>query len=222
MMQLHWSPRSPFVRKVMVFAHEAHIASTLETVRSPVAMTAPNRELMTINPLAKIPTLVTDDGEIIPDSLAIIDFLDTRHGGPRFIPATGQARVEALRWHSIANGLIEALVLWRNERVRPEAQISTELIAAFEAKLAATLDWFEHQLPALRASETAQRSEAMRAGLRDPGPLATIGHVTIACALGYIDYRFSTIDWRHDHTGLADWFAPIDERPSMTLTRPAD
>ena len=212
-MQLHWSPRSPFVRKVMVFAHEAQLADTIEPVRSPVAMTAPNRDLMRINPIAKIPTLVTDEGTVIPDSLAIIDFLDTRHAGPRFIPTEGSARVQALRWHSIANGLIEALVLWRNERVRPAGQISAELIAAFETKLAATLAWLEHDLPALRASEHA--TAATRG-------LATIGHVTIACALGYIDYRFSDIDWRRAHPGLAEWFAPIDQRPSMLSTRPED
>jgi glutathione S-transferase len=70
-MKLHWSPRSPFVRKVMVFAHEAGLAGRIETVRTMAAMTQPNRDLMRINPLGKIPTLITDDGKVLFDSTVI-------------------------------------------------------------------------------------------------------------------------------------------------------
>jgi len=70
-MKLYWSPRSPFARKVMVFAHEAGLAGRIETVRTLVSMTSPNRELMRVNPLGKIPTLVTDDGTVLFDSLVI-------------------------------------------------------------------------------------------------------------------------------------------------------
>ena len=61
-MKLHWSPKSPYVRKVMVCAHELGLAERMELSRSLVAITAPNRNLMLDNPLSKIPTLVTDDG----------------------------------------------------------------------------------------------------------------------------------------------------------------
>ena len=61
-MKLHWSPRSPYVRKVMIVAHETGLADRLERVRSVVAMSKPNLDVMRDNPLGKIPTLVTDDG----------------------------------------------------------------------------------------------------------------------------------------------------------------
>ena len=63
-MKLHWSPRSPFVRKVMVLAHEAGLAERLALVRTQVAMTEPNVPLLDDNPLGKIPTLVLDDGDV--------------------------------------------------------------------------------------------------------------------------------------------------------------
>jgi glutathione S-transferase len=201
----------------MVFAHEAGIVDRLEIVRSPVAMTAPNRELIAINPLSRIPTLETDDGTVLTESHAIIDYLDAMHGGPAFIPATGRARVETLRWHAIGTGIIEILVLWRNERVRPEGQVSTDLLTAFETKLGATLDWFERDLPALRAAESA-----ILPGAPATRGLATLGHVTLACFLGYIDYRFASIDWRASHPGLATWFEPVAQRPSMIATKPID
>ena len=57
-MKLHWSPRSPYVRKVMIVAHELGLADRIETVRTVVGGTTPHRELMRENPLGKIPTLV--------------------------------------------------------------------------------------------------------------------------------------------------------------------
>ena len=52
MMQLHWSPRSPYVRKVMIVAHELGLADRIETVRTVVGGTTPHLALMRDNPLA--------------------------------------------------------------------------------------------------------------------------------------------------------------------------
>jgi glutathione S-transferase len=62
---LHWSPRSPYVRKVMVCAHELGLVDKIRTVRSVAAMLKPNAALMEDNPLSKIPTLVLEDGSAL-------------------------------------------------------------------------------------------------------------------------------------------------------------
>jgi glutathione S-transferase len=67
-MKLHWSPRSPFVRKVMIAAHELGLADRITCVRTVAATTRPHAELMEDNPLSKIPTLVLDDGTVLYDS----------------------------------------------------------------------------------------------------------------------------------------------------------
>ena len=54
-MKLHWSPKSPYVRKVMVCAHELGLVAELELVRSVAAMLKPNPQIMRDNPLSKIP-----------------------------------------------------------------------------------------------------------------------------------------------------------------------
>jgi len=54
-MKLHYSPRSPFVRKVMIFAHEVELAGRIELIRTVVAFTQANRDLMRVNPIGKIP-----------------------------------------------------------------------------------------------------------------------------------------------------------------------
>ena len=42
-MKLHWSPRSPFVRKVMIVAHELGLADRIDCVRTVAATTKPHR-----------------------------------------------------------------------------------------------------------------------------------------------------------------------------------
>jgi glutathione S-transferase len=82
-MKLHWSPRSPFVRKVMIMAYEVGIADRIDRVRSVAAATKPHAALMRDNPLSKIPTLVLDDGSPLYDSRVICEYFDTLHRGPK-------------------------------------------------------------------------------------------------------------------------------------------
>jgi glutathione S-transferase len=199
-MKLHWSPRSPYVRKVMICAKEKGVEKQIECVRSAVAMKNPNRELMRTNPLGKIPTLVLDDGRVIFDSIVICEYLDSLSDGPPLFPPSGARRWEALRWHALADGLLDVCILWRNERDREPPLES--LLEGFEAKVWAALALIERETAAL-----------------DAAPFG-IGHVTFGCALGYLDFRFADLGWRKNHSNLAVWFAMFSERPSAKETVP--
>lgn len=199
-MKLYWSSRSPFVRKVMVFAHECGLASQLKLERTLVAMNNPNRGLLKTNPTGKIPTLELDDGRALYDSTVICEYLDSRHQGARLFPAAGEARWTALRRHALGNNLTDNLMLWRNELLRPAAQQSPETLAAFELKVRNALDALELEAGAL-AQETL-----------------TIGHIAIAVALSYIDFRFATLGWREGHQRLARWYEDYSQRPAMRET----
>ena len=203
-MKLFWSPRSPFVRKVMVFAHETGLAPRLALERTLVVMSQPNRDLMRYNPLGRIPTLITDDGTVLHDSLLICEYLDSLHGGNKLFPPAGKARWQALAWHALGNGLLETLVLWRNEALKPEPQRSGDLLAAFELKTRLAVGSLESQVDALERETFG------------------IGHLTIGVALGYIDFRFPGLGWRADHPSLAAWYAAFAQRPSALATLPAD
>ena len=102
-MKLHWSPRSPFVRKVMIVAHELGVADHITCVRTVVATTRPHLELMRENPLSKIPTLVLDDDTVIYNSPVICEYLDHTYG-PRLIPARFAERMSALRRQALGDG----------------------------------------------------------------------------------------------------------------------
>lgn len=200
-MKLHWSPKSPYVRKVMVCAHELGLTQRLELVRSVAAMLKPNPQLMQDNPLSKIPTLVLEDGRTLFDSVVICEYLNELAQGPLF-PREPAHRWTALRWHALGDGLLDALILWRNERERQ--QPLDALLAAFEHKTRATLRLLDNESRAL-ASE----------------PLG-IGQITVACALGYLDYRFDAFGWRQCAPELARWHAEVMQRASFQATEPVD
>lgn len=200
-MQLHWSPKSPYVRKVMIAAHELGAVEQLELVRSVAAMLKPNPALMAVNPMSKIPALVLDGGGTLFDSAVICEYLDTRYG-PRLFPQGGSARWQALRWHAMGDAVLDALILWRNERER--ASPLQPLMAAFELKVHAALDWMEAEVPPLREAPFG------------------IGHLCLVCALGYMDYRFDTLGWRGRAPQLAAWFADMQQRPSVLATEPVE
>jgi glutathione S-transferase len=197
-MKLHWSPRSPFVRKVMIVAHETGLAERLTLVRTVVAMTTVNRDLLPDNPLSKLPTLVLDDGTPLYDSAVICEYLDALHGGPKLFPADTSSKWMALRRHALGDGLLELLVLWRNERDRLHP--ADLYLNAYRAKVDAALDCLETDADALSATPFG------------------IGHVAIGCGLSYADFRFSDLNWRCDRPRIAAWHAAFSARPSVRAT----
>jgi glutathione S-transferase len=203
-LKLHWSPRSPFVRKVMIFAHETGLAGSFERQRSVVAMRTPNAELMRDNPLGKLPTLVLDDGRALFDSAVICEYLDSLHSGTPLFPQAGAPRWQALRWHALGDGLLDALVLWRNERERKPPQRLPDLLQAFELKTHAVLARLDEEAQALAAADFG------------------IGHVAIVCGLGYLDFRFAGFDWRSRYPRIGAWFDRQSQRPSVRMTAPVD
>ena len=202
-MKLFWSSRSPFVRKVMVSAHEMGLADRISTERVVVSAAAPNTEVMAVNPLNKIPTLMLDDGSALYDSRVICEYLDTLHQVPKLFPAEPTARFAALRRQALGDGLMEVIVLRLGEQNRPAGTQSEKHLAAFRSKIAATLDSLEAEAPDLTGAPT-------------------VGQVAIACALGHMDFRFAADNWRAGRDRLGRWYDEFARRPSMRATEYVD
>lgn len=200
-MKLYHSPSSPFVRKVMVCAHELGIAGRIELI--PAAAHPVNRDaaLVAANPLGKVPALVTDDGTVLYDSRVICEYLD-RQGQATLFPGTGAARWRALRDQALGDGMLDAAVLARYEAaVRPEA---------FRWQ-----PWQDGQFAKIHSCLALIESEAVNYGER-----VDIGTITLGCALGYVDFRHAGLAWRTGHPRAAAWFARFAERPSMRASAP--
>lgn len=203
-MKLLWSSRSPFVRKVMVFAHEAGLQSRIETQRTVVAPTKPNAEVMRLNPLNKLPTLILDDGTALYDSRVIVDYLDTLHPGAKLIPPAGEDRLNALRIQALCDGILDFLLLGLSERARPEVQQSPELKSALVTKFAAGFDRLEIEAPALSSA---------RFGLPE---------IAVAVVAGYADFRYAASNWRDGRPRLTAFADSVAGRPSLLATAHVD
>jgi glutathione S-transferase len=198
-MRLRYSPASPFVRKVLICAHEKGIADRFELVA-----TAPGTDatLQAENPLRQIPSLVTDDGLVLFDSPVICEYLEQLAPQPALYPAGARSRIVALRLQAIGDGIGDAALARRMESMRPDGEKSPANMARLQARVAAALDWLE----------------ANRDGL-DGTP--TIGSIAVACGLGYLGLRFAHEDWRPGRPGLTAWYESFAARPSLQATTPS-
>jgi glutathione S-transferase len=201
-MTLHWSPRSPFVRKVMIVAHELGLVDRLDCVRTAAATTQPHEGLMRDNPLSKLPTLVLAGGTVIYDSPVICEYLDSLHDGVKLIPAAIPERMTALRRQALGDGMLDFLLLWRNEMTRPVQ--SEPHLGSYRVRRCKALEALEAEADALARTRYG------------------IGHIAIGCALSYLDFRFAEDDWRQPHPRLAAWHATIAARPSFRATEAVD
>jgi glutathione S-transferase len=203
-MILHWSPRSPYVRKVMIAAHEMGLQDRIRTVRTVVGGTTPHLELMRINPLGKIPTLELADGTVIYDSPVIIEYLDTLHAGLKLYPFAWPERLTALRRHALGQGMLDSALPLLGEGFRPAERQSEPHKELWRAKLRACVDALEQEADALAGSGF------------------TVGHLAIGVALAYLDFRFGDMRWRDGHERLAAWHEGFNARPSVQANPPVD
>ncbi len=198
-MKIFYSAASPFARKVMVCAAELG----LELERLPAAAGPVKRDpaIIAENPLGQVPTLVTDDGTALYDSRVICEFLN-HHGEGRLFPTTGKSRWQALVEQALGDGMLGASLLARYETVlRPGEKHWPE--------------WYDGQMDKVRTGLDQLVAWAPEFGAR-----VDIGTITIACALGYLDFRYPDYAWRNGREGLAAWFDKFGARPSMAATKP--
>lgn len=196
-MKLYTNAASPFARKCRIIAHELKLK--LEEIRT-LPMQEP--EFRRINPLGKIPALVLDDGSVLIDSPVICEYLN-HAGGGAFFPNDSIWKQDTRRWktlglQALGDGLADAAVAWMIEgRQQPvnETQRGRHMAAVM-----ASLD-------VLARARFAD----------DP----TIGEISVACALGYLDFRMPDLDWKSSRPTLAGWYAKFCEYPAMKATAPA-
>jgi len=203
-MILHWSPRSPYVRKVMIAIHEVGLQDCVRTVRTVTGGTEPHWELMKINPVGKIPTLELPDGTAVYDSPVIIEYLDTLHDGPKLYPVAWPERLTALRRHALGQGMLDTALSLLAEGFRPAERQSGPHQELWRAKLVACVAALEEEAEALGTSRF------------------TVGHLTVGVALAYLDFRFAALAWRDGHPKLAVWHETFNARPAVQANLPVD
>jgi len=202
-MRLFYSPTSPFVRKVLVVAHEAGLAARVETVRAVVSPQRPNAELAAVNPLMKVPTLLDDDGRALYGSQTICEYLDSLHEGPRLVPVSGPERWRVMVRQALADGILEAGLALREDEHRFAEPPEDGWRSGQRLKIRQALDRFEEHADELER------------------PI-DLGQIGLAVALSWLEFRNVAGDIRASRPRLARWLDGFAQRPSMRATAPRD
>jgi glutathione S-transferase len=186
MMILRSAPPSPFGRKVQIALSLLGFDDVKIEATDTMDAASPLRQQ---NPLGKIPVLITEDGAPYYDSRVILEYLDERAGGGKIIPSAAAQRLPALRLQALCDGILDASILtiyegrWRTpDKHEPK--------------------WLEYQ--AGKVERALSLLEAAPPALPGDGELPHVGHIALACTLGYRDLRFAG-DWRKHHPRLVGW-----------------
>lgn len=202
-MKLTFSPASPYARKVRIAAIELGLIDRIEFVPVKVTPGEINETYSrTISPLRKLPALILDDGSTIVDSYVIAEYLDDLAGGNKLIPATGPKRWQVKTEHAILQGMLEAMLLCRYEKMlRPEANRWQVWIDDQWERAWQGLNWFNTR------PETFTRQ-------------LDITQIGLVCVLGYADFRFADCGWRKTFPELSAFNDRMMQRPSVKETVP--
>ena len=199
-MRLIGSPTSPFVRKVRVLLIEKGFDDI--EVENVNAFEDP-KELIAHNPMSRVPVMVLRNGVAFYDSKLIVDYIETTMQGPKFIPDAGASRWFVLQAQAHADTMIDVAIRAMLERKRPADKQMKEKITRDEFAVARGI------------GAAAKIVKGMDAQIN-------LGHIAIACAMGYIDFRMPHLKWRDHHLELSAWYQEMRLRASMQATAPEE
>ncbi len=203
MLKLLYAPTSPYVRKVVACAHFSGLIDQIELLDSAANPVRRDDRIAVHNPLAKVPTLILPDGQSLFDSRVICEYLADLGQNTHLFPAAGPRRWQALGQQALGDGLLDAALLARYEVLARPEQSQWQ-------------GWRDAQLVKVNACLQVIEQQAATLAQREP----TIGELTLACALGYLDFRFPELDWRAGRPNAARWEAEVRALPALQSTIP--
>ncbi|MBB3136348.1 glutathione S-transferase [Rhizobium pisi] len=187
-MKLLCSPASPYSSKVRMAAHFLGLevnAIRVDTNTGPAI-------LVDNNPLGKIPTLLTDDGASIFDSVAIMHFFDRLTKGGLY-PSKKGKRTDAEVLEALCDGICDCLLaIVYERRFRDEEKVHQP--------------WIDRQWKKATAGLAHLGAKPPKTGKKLNG-----GHFALAATLDYLDLRFKG-QWEADHAPLIEWLAQFEKK----------
>ena len=199
-MKLFGSPGSPFARKVRIVIEEKRVPCEYVVARG----SAPGSPVPQFNPLAKVPTLLLDNGKGLYDSPVIVEYLDATGPGPKLIPDALEERIEVKRWEALGDGIAEATVAINHDLREPKEK---QHPAAWHER---------HRLKIDRGLATAEKD--LGGAEFCFGGRFTLADIAAGYALSYLDFALPEIDWRKTHPALARLAGRLFARKSFSTT----
>ncbi|GAA5881968.1 hypothetical protein JCM16303_003487 [Sporobolomyces ruberrimus] len=211
-LRLYTSNASPFCLKILVLLKELNLSQvTLDySVKAfPTHTTTAHSHLA---PLGKIPALEINNSPPSPSTVlfgsqTIAQYLDSIVGG-KAIPSIekGIERFECLTTESLADGICEAALALRYERLERPSELLWK-------------EWVEGQLSKITRSIPILSSRVTQIDPKTPAVLPLEG-IAAAISLYYVDRRAPDSNWRELEGGknLDEWYQKVQERESWKST----
>lgn len=189
---------SPFVRRVAVTLNHYGIAFEREVL----SVFSDFDAMLAINPLGKVPSLILDDGELLFDSRAILDYVDSLAEDEHcLVPREEPLRRAVLRFDAVATGLAEKLYERGFEFARRSAdKRDPALVARVEKQIGSALEWLE-----------AQALSPWLLGTR-----FTRADITTAVTLTYLEQKQPALIQKGQYPKLEAHWVRCEARPAFT------
>jgi len=199
--KLFCSSTSPYARKVRIVVEECGIADAVQEIAvSPMVRDKTFAQLLRVNPLAKIPSLVLSDGTTLYDSRVICEYLVSLPDTPSHLAFANTDASAIRRRAALSDGILDAAFNLVMELRRPEPQRSEEWQARWEANIRSAIS--------ILADETMPEA---------PFDLGSIGAL---CVVDYLDFRLPKLGLVPK--GLVVWRSLHENRHSVLRTIPYD
>ena len=194
---------SPYVRRVAISLKLAGLQFT----RNTASVFGDAEEMRRINPLGRIPSLVLDDGKVLIDSAAILDYIDELIGAERaLLPARGAVRRQALRIVALATGAIDKAGAVTYERMlRPPETVY--------------MPWMGRCLTQLASALTALDALPLTPWYVGERPMQP--DITVGVMLGYLELRVADAFPAGRYPTLETLGAACQALPEFAATVPA-
>jgi len=198
-MQCYITGNSPYARKIRVAAIETGLGDEVEWM----TLTREERAeiVPAMNPLGKVPVAILESGQVLLDSSVICAYVDSLNKGLKLIPESGEERWAVLTLEALGDGLGEAVIAVSQEAQKPDDKRTQGVVDR-------------------QASKANSALAALDKQACDFNDLPKMGEISVACALGYMEYRDVIPGWRETYPTLSGWNEEILKRQSFILSRP--
>jgi glutathione S-transferase len=185
-MRLLYSAGSPFARLVRIALLETGLdTAVIKQELTRKRLYSPESDVLTRNPVGRIPTLELEDGTILTESKLILDYVDVLNPGPKLLPRDGSDGWRTLAEMGQALGLLEGVITWMRALMPPEQQRAVESIARESMRVNRTADGLEQAVA--RGAYTGRINAAQ---------------IALGTALGLVEPRLSVWKWRACQPGM--------------------
>ncbi|NVJ68025.1 MAG: glutathione S-transferase [Gammaproteobacteria bacterium] len=196
-MKLIYSTASPYARTARIAVRELGLLQQVEEIfQHPFENPA---QLISFNPLCKVPCLIDDSDTGIFDSQVICEYLDVKAGNILFGAINNDWHLKTL--YSLTRGILDSCVAWQQDKMRGEAGASEFWQQRFISSIERGLNYLQKQLSNFPKSFSAL-------------------DINLMTILDYLYFRHPEYEWQEQHPQLVNWYQQRRDRNSIVETMP--